>query len=117
MFRNSKSSKRWIVAVGGVTGLAASGWLLHGQDLFSDFQYAVPHSECAFFGPKHDSFVVTGYNGQGIAKAINSARTGLTDAVVRQIPSGVATAEFAAPGGSTTKSATGDTQLGPIDKY
>jgi hypothetical protein len=117
MFKNVQTSKRWMFTFGGVATLVAGGWLLHGQDLFSDFEYPVPHPECVFFGANHASFVATGYNGQGIANAVNTARTGLTEEVVRRIPDSTMAPDFAPPGGSPTNSAGRDTQLGLIDKF
>ena len=109
---------------GCAVALAAGGWLLRGQDLFTDFQYPVPHAECVFFGPNHDSFVATGYNGQGIANTINNARAGLTEQVVSQIPvsangrePGTIEPAFAPPGGSQTHSTNSDKQLGLIDRF
>jgi hypothetical protein len=96
--------------------------LLRGQDILN-FEYPVPHPECIFFGPMHDSLVATGYNGQGTANAVNTARTGLTNEVMRQIPdtsvhSSVNEApKFTPPGGSGSNSAGRDTKLGLIDKY
>jgi hypothetical protein len=120
MFRNTQTGKRWMIAVGGLAGLAASGWLLHGQDLLSDFQYPVPHAECVFFGANHASFVATGYNGQGIVNAVNTARAGLTEEVTHQLPAITLDTniqpQFAPPGGSQSNSSNRDNQLGLIDK-
>ncbi|HEY3838083.1 MAG TPA: hypothetical protein VGL72_15995 [Bryobacteraceae bacterium] len=65
MFGKLEKNKRWGMVIGGVAGLAASGWLLPGQDLSTDFEYPVSHAECVFFGANHGSFVATGYSGQG----------------------------------------------------
>jgi hypothetical protein len=111
MFRKGLSGRRILFALVSVAGLVAGGCFLHGQDLFSDFQYSVPHAECVFFGPNHAAFVAAGYNGQGITNVINTARAGLTDSVVKELPL------IAPPGGSPTHSTGQDAQLGLIDKY
>jgi hypothetical protein len=103
--------RKLFVPLGCVAGIVASCWLLHGQDILSGFEYPVPHPECVFFGPMHDSIVATGYNGQGITAAVNTARAGLTEEVIRQIP------QFTPPGGSGSNSTRRDSQLGLIDKY
>ena len=59
------------MVIGGLAGLAAGGLLLPGQDLFSDFQYPVPHAECVFFGPNHNSLVATGYTGRGLSNILS----------------------------------------------
>src|SRR6185437_9937013 len=94
----------------------AGGWLLRGQDLFTDFQYSVPHAECVFFGPRHAALVSSGYNGQGITNTVNLNRAVLTDSVISQIP-GRSEETSAPPGGSSTNSTARDTQLGLIDKF
>jgi hypothetical protein len=111
MFGKLQKSKRWVMVIGGLAGLAAGGLLLPGQDLFSDFQYPVPHAECVFFGPNHNSLVATGYTGQGRSNVLGTAKAGLTDQVMRQVP------DFTPPGASASNSTSRDSKLGLIDKY
>ncbi len=102
---------RSLVILAAVTALGLAGFVRsQAQDPASDSnQYTVPHPECAFYGPMHDTLVKAA-NGQGSKERI-AQLDAMTNQVTAQLP--------AVPGDSRT----GDSQKAnppsnnTIDRY